>query len=99
VPVRAVRNELRQARNILLFLEDLAPLLVRSSVPAESYFRTILQAALDQGEVQCIGITTPAQVQTDRANAGLLLRHFQLLDLATVSQTETLEALRRLRGR
>jgi ATP-dependent Clp protease ATP-binding subunit ClpC len=88
--VKAVVRSVREAGNILLFLDDFH-LCARA---AEAAYSLIL--ALSRGELRCIAATTTAAFHQHIEQDVLLGRCFQPLFIAPASRELTLEILRRL---
>src|SRR5439155_21498518 len=88
-----ILNEVRPARDTLLFLENLAVL--AASHKAEAFYAiSWLRSALSRGEVRIISVTTPEGYQSAVAGDVIFARHFQPVLVPPLSREETLAVLR-----
>jgi ATP-dependent Clp protease ATP-binding subunit ClpC len=92
--IEPIGEELRAAKNMILFLNDLHLFAGTGSRPGPSYALPLLKATLAQGEVQCIGATTPEKYHSDLAHDDFFARLFRPLTVKPPSRDETLAILR-----
>src|SRR5438477_12249003 len=97
--IKAVMNEVRRAKNVILFIDELHTLVGAGGAEGAIDASNVLKPSLSRGEIQCIGATTLDEyrkyIEKDRA----LERRFQLLLVEPPSKEETVEILRGLRDR
>jgi ATP-dependent Clp protease ATP-binding subunit ClpC len=97
--IKAVMNEVRRAKNTILFIDELHTLVGAGGAEGAIDASNVLKPALSRGEVQCIGATTLDEYRKYIEKDGALERRFQRVDVAPPSTTESLEILRGLRDR
>ena len=97
--IKAVMNEVRRAKNTILFIDELHTLVGAGGAEGAIDASNVLKPALARGEVQCIGATTLDEYRKYIEKDGALERRFQRVDVAPPSKTEALEILRGLRDR
>src|SRR5438045_4625035 len=56
--IKAVMDEIRRAKNILLFIDELHTIVGAGSAEGTMDASNIIKPALSRGEMQCIGATT-----------------------------------------
>ena len=56
--IKAVMNEVRRARNVILFIDELHTLVGAGGAEGAIDASNVLKPALSRGEIQCIGATT-----------------------------------------
>src|SRR5678815_44657 len=56
--IKAVMNEVRRAKNIILFIDELHTLVGAGGAEGAIDASNVLKPALSRGEIQCIGATT-----------------------------------------
>src|SRR3974390_1473460 len=97
--IKAVMNEVRRAKNVILFIDELHTLVGAGGAEGAIDASNVLKPALSRGEIQCIGATTLDEyrkyIEKDRA----LERRFQMVMVEPSSKSETVETLRGLRDR
>ncbi len=97
--IKAVMNEVRRAKNTILFIDELHTLVGAGGAEGAIDASNVLKPALARGEVQCIGATTLDEYRKYIEKDGALERRFQRVDVAPPSKSEALEILRGLRDR
>lgn len=98
--VREIVNEIRNAKDVLLFFNDLATMLVTDGRAINPYARHAFLSALASSDMQCIGLTTPEKYRTAIADDYVLehhFQHFQPLFVQPPSLEETTAILRQQR--
>ncbi|MFQ5501325.1 MAG: ATP-dependent Clp protease ATP-binding subunit [Phycisphaerae bacterium] len=97
--IKAVMNEVRRARNIILFIDELHTLVGAGGAEGAIDASNVLKPALSRGEIQCIGATTLDEYRKYIEKDGALERRFQQIIVEPPSKDETVEILRGLRDR
>src|SRR5215208_1411074 len=97
--IKAVMNEVRRAKNVILFIDELHTLVGAGGAEGAIDASNVLKPALARGEVQCIGATTLDEYRKYIEKDGALERRFQTIIVEPPSKTEALEILRGLRDR
>src|SRR5262249_22583384 len=86
----------QQARNVILYVDDLATVLGAGGAPAVYYAGSVFRSAIARGELQCITLATPIQYQTVLQHDSFVARHFRPIAIKPPAREETLEILRGL---
>ncbi|WP_165219041.1 ATP-dependent Clp protease ATP-binding subunit [Aquisphaera insulae] len=97
--IKAVMNEVRRAKNTILFIDELHTLVGAGGAEGAIDASNVLKPALARGEVQCIGATTLDEYRKYIEKDGALERRFQTIVVEPPNKTEALEILRGLRDR
>jgi ATP-dependent Clp protease ATP-binding subunit ClpC len=97
--IKAVMNEVRRARNTILFIDELHTLVGAGGAEGAIDASNVLKPALARGEIQCIGATTLDEYRKYIEKDGALERRFQQIIVNPPSKEETIEILRGLRDR
>src|SRR6202522_4425642 len=97
--IKAVMNEVRRAKNTILFIDELHTLVGAGGAEGAIDASNVLKPALARGEVQCIGATTLDEYRKYIEKDGALDRRFQTIVVEPPSKSEALEILRGLRDR
>ena len=97
--IKAVINEVRRAKNVVLFIDELHTLVGAGGAEGAIDASNVLKPALARGEVQCIGATTLDEYRKHIEKDGALERRFQTIIVEQPSKDETLEILRGLQDR
>jgi ATP-dependent Clp protease ATP-binding subunit ClpC len=97
--IKAVMNEVRRAKNTILFIDELHTLVGAGGAEGAIDASNVLKPALARGEVQCIGATTLDEYRKYIEKDGALDRRFQMVIVNPPSKQEALEILRGLRDR
>src|SRR5204863_2652347 len=97
--IKAVMNEVRRAKNTILFIDELHTLVGAGGAEGAIDASNVLKPALARGEVQCIGATTLDEYRKYIEKDGALDRRFQMVVVEPPSKAEALEILRGLRDR
>jgi len=75
--IKAVMNEVRRARNVILFIDELHTLVGAGGAEGAIDASNVLKPALSRGEIQCIGATTLDEYRKYIEKDGALERRFQ----------------------
>src|SRR5262245_54234415 len=97
--IKAVMNEVRRAKNVILFIDELHTLVGAGGAEGAIDASNVLKPALSRGELQCIGATTLDEYRKYIEKDGALERRFQTVLVEPPSQEEAVEILRGLRDR
>jgi len=97
--IKAVINEVRRAKNVVLFIDELHTLVGAGGAEGAIDASNVLKPALSRGEVQCIGATTLDEYRKYIEKDGALERRFQTIIVEPPSKDETLDILRGLQDR
>lgn len=97
--IKAVMNEVRRAKNTILFIDELHTLVGAGGAEGAIDASNVLKPALSRGEIQCIGATTLDEYRKYIEKDGALERRFQTIIVDSPSKSETVEILRGLRDR
>jgi ATP-dependent Clp protease ATP-binding subunit ClpC len=97
--IKAVMNEVRRARNVILFIDELHTLVGAGGAEGAIDASNVLKPALSRGEIQCIGATTLDEYRKYIEKDGALERRFQQIIVEAPSKTETVAILKGLRDR
>jgi ATP-dependent Clp protease ATP-binding subunit ClpC len=97
--IKAVMTEVRRAKNIILFIDELHTLVGAGGAEGAIDASNVLKPALSRGEVQCIGATTLDEYRKYIEKDGALERRFQMIMVDPPSKDETLEILKGLRDK
>jgi len=97
--IKAVMNEVRRARNVILFIDELHTLVGAGGAEGAIDASNVLKPALSRGEIQCIGATTFDEFRKYIEKDAALARRFQPIHVDEPTIEETLEILKGLRDR
>ncbi len=97
--IKAVMTEVRRAKNVILFIDELHTLVGAGGAEGAIDASNVLKPALSRGEVQCIGATTLDEFRKYIEKDGALERRFQTIVVEPPSKEETYEILKGLRER
>jgi ATP-dependent Clp protease ATP-binding subunit ClpC len=97
--IKAVMNEVRRARNTILFIDELHTLVGAGGAEGAIDASNVLKPALARGEIQCIGATTLDEYRKYIEKDQALARRFQEVMVDPPSKSEAVEILRGLRDR
>ena len=97
--IKAVMNEVRRARNTILFIDELHTLVGAGGAEGAIDAANVLKPALARGEIQCIGATTLDEYRKYIEKDSALARRFQEIIVEPTTKEETVAILRGLRER
>ncbi|MBR3598721.1 MAG: ATP-dependent Clp protease ATP-binding subunit [Lachnospiraceae bacterium] len=95
--IKRVMAEVKQAGNIILFVDELHTLIGAGGAEGAIDASNILKPALSRGEVQMIGATTSNEYRKYIQKDAALERRFQPVNVEEPSREETIEILQGLR--
>ncbi|MFN2748201.1 MULTISPECIES: ATP-dependent protease ATP-binding subunit ClpC [Bacillus] len=97
--LKKVMDEIRQAGNIILFIDELHTLIGAGGAEGAIDASNILKPSLARGELQCIGATTLDEYRKYIEKDAALERRFQPIQVDQPSPEESIQILRGLRDR
>ena len=97
--IKAVMTEVRRAKNVILFIDELHTLVGAGGAEGAIDASNVLKPALSRGEVQCIGATTLDEYRKFIEKDGALERRFQVIMVNPPSKAEAVEILKGLRDK
>jgi ATP-dependent Clp protease ATP-binding subunit ClpC len=97
--IKAVMNEVRRAKNTILFIDELHTLVGAGGAEGAIDASNVLKPALARGEIQCIGATTLDEYRKYIEKDQALARRFQDIIVNPPSKDEAVEILKGLRDR
>ncbi|WP_217589039.1 ATP-dependent protease ATP-binding subunit ClpC [Lentibacillus saliphilus] len=97
--LKKVMEEIRQAGNIILFIDELHTLIGAGGAEGAIDASNILKPSLARGELQCIGATTLDEYRKYIEKDAALERRFQPVQVNEPTLEETIQILKGLRDR
>ncbi len=97
--IKAVMNEVRRAKNVILFIDELHTLVGAGGAEGAIDASNVLKPALARGEIQCIGATTFDEYRKYIEKDAALARRFQSIPVDPPSNEQTIEILKGLRDK
>lgn len=97
--IKAVMNEVRRAKNTILFIDELHTLVGAGGAEGAIDASNVLKPALARGEIQCIGATTLDEYRKYIEKDSALARRFQEVLIEPTTPADTIQILRGLRDR
>jgi ATP-dependent Clp protease ATP-binding subunit ClpC len=97
--LKKIMDEIRQAGNIILFIDELHTLIGAGGAEGAIDASNILKPALARGELQCIGATTLDEYRKYIEKDAALERRFQPITVDQPSPEEAIQILHGLRDR
>ena len=95
--IKAVMDEIRKSKNVLLFIDELHTIVGAGSAEGAMDASNIIKPALARGEMQCIGATTLNEYRKFIEKDAALERRFQSVVVKEPTQEEAVEILKGLR--
>lgn len=95
--IKAVMDEIRRAKNIILFIDELHTIVGAGSAEGTMDASNIIKPALSRGEMQCIGATTLNEYRKYIEKDAALERRFQSVKVEAPSVEEAILILKGLR--
>jgi len=95
--IKAVMDEIRRAKNVILFIDELHTIVGAGSAEGTMDASNIIKPALSRGEMQCIGATTLNEYRKYIEKDAALERRFQSVKVEAPSVDEAILILRGLR--
>ena len=97
--LKKVMDEIRQAGNIILFIDELHTLIGAGGAEGAIDASNILKPSLARGELQCIGATTLDEYRKHIEKDAALERRFQPIQVDEPTVEESIQILKGLRDR
>lgn len=97
--IKAVMDEIKRAKNILLFIDELHTIVGAGGAEGAMDASNIIKPALSRGEMQCIGATTLTEYRKFVEKDAALERRFQSVLVREPTVEESIEILKGLRPR
>ncbi len=97
--IKAVMDEIRRAKNVILFIDELHTIVGAGSAEGTMDASNIIKPALSRGEMQCIGATTPHEYRKYLAKDAALERRVQTVKVEAPTVDEAIEILKGLRSK
>ncbi|WP_335872133.1 ATP-dependent protease ATP-binding subunit ClpC [Bacillus sp. 2205SS5-2] len=97
--LKKVMDEIRQANNIILFIDELHTLIGAGGAEGAIDASNILKPSLARGELQCIGATTLDEYRKYIEKDAALERRFQPIQVDEPTADESVQILKGLRDR
>jgi len=97
--IKAVMNEVRRAKNVMLFIDELHTLVGAGGAEGAIDASNVLKPALARGEIQCIGATTFDEYRKYIEKDAALARRFQAIAVDPPSAEQTIEIIKGLRDK
>src|SRR5215216_2640107 len=95
--IKAVMDEIRRAKNILLFIDELHTIVGAGSAEGTMDASNIIKPALSRGELQCVGATTMNEYRKYIEKDAALERRFQTIKVDAPTVDEAIQILKGLR--
>ncbi len=95
--IKAVMDEIRRARNVILFIDELHTIVGAGSAEGAMDASNIIKPALSRGELQCVGATTMNEYRKYIEKDAALERRFQTVKVEAPSVEDTVKILQGLR--
>jgi ATP-dependent Clp protease ATP-binding subunit ClpC len=95
--IKAVMNEVRRAKNVLLFIDELHTLVGAGGAEGAIDASNVLKPALARGEIQCVGATTFDEYRKYIEKDAALERRFQSIAVEPPTPDQTVEILKGIR--
>ena len=97
--IKAVMDEIRRARNIILFIDELHTIVGAGAAEGAMDASNIFKPALSRGELQCVGATTLNEYRKHIEKDSALDRRFQSVKVEAPSVEDTILILKGIRGK
>jgi ATP-dependent Clp protease ATP-binding subunit ClpC len=95
--IKAVMDEIRRAKNVILFIDELHTIVGAGSAEGTMDASNIIKPALSRGEMQCIGATTLNEYRKYIEKDAALERRFQSVKVEAPSVDEAILILQGLK--
>src|SRR6516225_879908 len=95
--IKAVLDEIRRSKNIILFIDELHTIVGAGSAEGTMDASNIIKPALSRGEMQCVGATTLNEYRKYIEKDAALERRFQSVKVEAPSVEDAIEILKGLR--
>ncbi len=97
--IKAVMDEIRRAKNVILFIDELHTIVGAGSAEGTMDASNIIKPALARGEMQCVGATTLNEYRKYIEKDAALERRFQSVKVEAPSIEDAIAILKGLRAK
>ncbi|WP_341656437.1 ATP-dependent Clp protease ATP-binding subunit [Blattabacterium cuenoti] len=97
--MKAIINESEKNKGIILFIDEIHTLIGAGGTTGSLDASNIFKPALARGDIQCIGATTLNEYRQYIEKDGALERRFQKIIVQPSSEEETIEILKKIKGK
>jgi ATP-dependent Clp protease ATP-binding subunit ClpC len=97
--IKAVMDEIRRTKNVILFLDELHTIVGAGSAEGAMDASNILKPSLSRGELQCVGATTLNEYRKYIEKDAALERRFQQVKVDEPSIEDAIRILHGLKGK
>jgi len=97
--IKAVMDEIKRARNIILFIDELHTIVGAGAAEGAMDASNIFKPALSRGELQCVGATTLNEYRKYIEKDSALDRRFQSVKVEAPSVEDTILILKGIRSK
>lgn len=97
--IKAVMDEIRRSKNIILFIDELHTIVGAGSAEGTMDASNIIKPALSRGEMQCVGATTLDEYRKYIERDAALERRFQSIKVEAPSAEDAVLILKGLRSK
>jgi ATP-dependent Clp protease ATP-binding subunit ClpC len=97
--IKAVMDEIKRARNIILFIDELHTIVGAGAAEGAMDASNIFKPALSRGELQCVGATTLTEYRKYIEKDSALDRRFQSVKVEPPSVEDTITILHGIRSK
>ncbi len=97
--IKAVMDEIRRTRNVILFIDELHTIVGAGSAEGAMDASNIIKPALSRGELQCVGATTLNEYRKYIEKDAALERRFQQVKVEAPTVDQTILILKGLRSK
>ncbi|MEM7629637.1 MAG: ATP-dependent Clp protease ATP-binding subunit [Planctomycetota bacterium] len=97
--IKAVMNEVRRAKNVILFIDELHTLVGAGGAEGAIDASNVLKPALARGEIQCIGATTFDEYRKYIEKDAALARRFQSIAVDPPNAEQAVEIIMGLKDK
>ncbi|OAM87815.1 NDP-hexose 4-ketoreductase [Termitidicoccus mucosus] len=97
--IKAVMDEIKRARNIILFIDELHTIVGAGAAEGAMDASNIFKPALSRGELQCVGATTLNEYRKYIEKDSALDRRFQSVKVEPPSIEDAITILKGIRGK
>jgi len=97
--IKAVMDEIKRARNIVLFIDELHTIVGAGAAEGAMDASNIFKPALSRGELQCVGATTLTEYRKYIEKDSALDRRFQSVKVEPPSVEDTITILHGIRSK
>ena len=94
--IKAVMDEIRRAKNVILFIDELHTIVGAGSAEGAMDASNIIKPALSRGELQCVGATTLNEYRKYIEKDAALERRFQTVKVEEPSAEDAIKILQGL---